>query len=84
MKILHVAGEDDYSVVDFNKLGISIKDAWDKAFHSEDGSWHFKQDGWASALTFTGVTITQEFLDFVKTSLGDKEMLKAEDFFIVE
>jgi len=84
MKLIHVSGEDDYSVIDFNRLHISHKEAYDKAFHSESGIWEFKPNGWVVAHDFPKLKVNKEFISMIKDILGDVDKMKAEDFFIVE
>lgn len=84
MKLIHVCGEDDYSVLDFENLKISINDAYDKAFHTDDGVWEFKPNGWVTARNFPNVKVTDDFMSFVRDCLGDEDRMKAENFFIIE
>lgn len=84
MKLIHVYGDDEYSTLDFDRLNISYEKAYQKAKQCEDDIWEFQMGCFVHALDFAYDHVTDEFISFVKETIGDYDMLKHEDFYIVE
>jgi len=85
MKLIHVYGtEDDYAADDFNLMSISYEKAYKLALEKEDGIWEFRKGAFVKAMDFAYVHTTDDFIDFIKEVLGDKDLMKSEDFFVVE
>lgn len=84
MRLVHVYGDDEYSTLDFEKMNISYEKAYLKAKECEDDIWEFQPGCFVQAIDFAYDHVTDEFIDFVKETIGDYDMLKHEDFFIVE
>lgn len=86
MKVVHIYGDDGYgySAQDFNMLGISYEKAYAKAKACDDNVWEFQPGSFVKAIDFAYDHTTPEFIDFVKETIGDSDLLRDEDFFIVD
>jgi hypothetical protein len=84
LKLIHVSSEDDYGALDFNNLKISHKEAYEKAFHSENGIWEFRPNGWVTAYDFPKIKVDREFISLIRMILEDPNRLNSEDFHIIE
>ncbi len=84
MKLIHVySDEGEYSASDFIEK-YNVKEAYKKAKKSKDDVWEFSKGAFCKALDFAYVHVTEDFIDFVKSTIGDHEMMKHENFFVVE
>lgn len=85
LKLIHIySNENEYAIEDFNSKNISIKEAYKKAENSPDNTWEFVIGSYCKAVSFAYVHVTPDFIDFVKSVIGDKDMMKHEDFYVVE
>jgi hypothetical protein len=84
MKLIHVFGDDDYAAEGYLMLNITDEEAYNRAKQCEDDTWEFQQGRYIRAIDFAYDHITDEFVEFAKEVLGDKDLMLSEDFFIVE
>lgn len=85
MKLIHVYSDDnEYASEDFENLKVSAKKAYEKAKKNKDDVWEFIKGSYCKAIDFAYVHVTEDFIDFVKTTIGDKDMMRHENFFVVE
>jgi len=50
----------------------------------EDETWEFEKGCYCKAIDYANVYVTPDFIDFIKSTIGDSDMLKHENFYIVE
>lgn len=85
MKLIHVYSDDnEYASEDFENLKVSAQKAYEKAKKNKDDVWEFIKGSYCKAIDFAYVHVTEDFIDFVKTTIGDKDMMRHENFFVVE
>lgn len=84
MKLIHVYSDDnEYASEDFENLKVSVKKAYENAKKNND-IWEYMKGSYCKAIDFAYVHVTEDFIDFVKTTIGDKDMMRHENFFVVE
>ena len=89
MKLLHVYGDDDYPVLtlqdsEYHKL--SYLELYNLAIEKDTegfGVFEFEEGYYIEAYEFEGVTLTDEFINFLNNK-KDYDSTKHNDWFIVE
>lgn len=84
MKLIHVySDESEYAAEDFIK-NFNIRAAYETAKSMEDETWEFSKGCYCKAIDYANVYVTPDFIDFIKSTIGDSDMLKHENFYVVE
>lgn len=75
--------EGEYSAEDFIEK-YDVSKAYEKAKKCPNEIWEFSKGAFCKAIDFAYVHVTTDFIDFVKSTIGDHEMMKHENFFVVD
>jgi hypothetical protein len=84
MKIIHVFGDvEDYAVVNFNQLNLSLTEKIKRIESSQGQLWEFQQGQYAEILDFPNVEVTEAFIDWIKDTISNPDDLMDEDFILI-
>lgn len=84
MKILHIFGDDDYAVLDWENHSLEFREECLSKLEKHEDMYNFNENNYIQLLDFPNTTICKDFLYFLKNTIMDYDDMKHRDFIILD